>query len=69
MRSMNHSYAHHICQTNTLRFQLADLLEEEEDWSGAAHVLMGISVDSGSRYVTIGRVTNRAHYCTKINGR
>lgn len=36
-------------QVNTLRFQLADLLEEEEDWSDAARVLMGISLDSGQR--------------------
>ncbi|KAG6916288.1 hypothetical protein DXG01_007529 [Tephrocybe rancida] len=32
-------------QVNTLRFQLADLLEEEEDWSEAARVLMGISLE------------------------
>ncbi|KAH7914320.1 hypothetical protein BJ138DRAFT_1144044 [Hygrophoropsis aurantiaca] len=36
-------------QANALRFQLADILESEEDWSGAARVLMGISLDSGSR--------------------
>ncbi|TEB35709.1 hypothetical protein FA13DRAFT_1684361 [Coprinellus micaceus] len=36
-------------QVNSLRFQLADLLEEEEDWSGAARVLTGISLDSGQR--------------------
>ncbi|RDB22701.1 COP9 signalosome complex subunit 4 [Hypsizygus marmoreus] len=36
-------------QVNTLRFQLADLLEEEEEWSDAARVLMGISLDSGQR--------------------
>ncbi|KAF6762256.1 hypothetical protein DFP72DRAFT_600428 [Ephemerocybe angulata] len=36
-------------QVNNLRFQLADLSEEEEDWSGAARVLMGISLDSGQR--------------------
>jgi len=36
-------------QVNTLRFQLADLLEEEEEWSAAARVLMGISMDSGQR--------------------
>jgi COP9 signalosome complex subunit 4 len=30
-------------QVNSLRFQLADLLEEEEEWSEAARVLMGIS--------------------------
>ncbi|KAF5387669.1 hypothetical protein D9615_000441 [Tricholomella constricta] len=38
-------------QVNTLRFQLADLLEEEEEWSEAARVLMGISLDSGQRRV------------------
>jgi COP9 signalosome complex subunit 4 len=36
---------------NSLRFQLADLLEIEEDWSEAARVLMGISLDSGQRSV------------------
>ncbi|KAH7929481.1 hypothetical protein BV22DRAFT_1029535 [Leucogyrophana mollusca] len=36
-------------QVNALRFQLADLLETEEDWSEAARVLMGISLDSGTR--------------------
>jgi COP9 signalosome complex subunit 4 len=30
-------------QVNSLRFQLADLLETEEEWSEAARVLMGIS--------------------------
>jgi len=34
-----------------LRFQLADLLEEEEEWSEAAKVLMGISLDSGQRSI------------------
>ncbi|KAF8165311.1 hypothetical protein B0H34DRAFT_649762 [Crassisporium funariophilum] len=38
-------------QVNTLRFQLADLLEEEEEWSDAARVLMGISLDSGQRSI------------------
>lgn len=38
-----------IDQVNLLRFQLADLLEEEEEWSDAARVLMGISLDSGQR--------------------
>jgi len=32
-------------QVNSLRFQLADLLEAEEEWSEAAHALMGISFD------------------------
>ncbi|KAH9943435.1 uncharacterized protein BXZ73DRAFT_40515 [Epithele typhae] len=36
-------------QVNTLSFQLADILEEEEEWSEAARVLMGISLDSGQR--------------------
>jgi len=39
-------------QVNTLRFQLADLLEEEEEWSDAARVLMGISLDSGQRSIS-----------------
>ncbi|KJA30241.1 hypothetical protein HYPSUDRAFT_50595 [Hypholoma sublateritium FD-334 SS-4] len=38
-------------QVNSLRFQLADLLEGEEDWSDAARVLMGISLDSGQRSI------------------
>ncbi|KIM46149.1 hypothetical protein M413DRAFT_441215 [Hebeloma cylindrosporum] len=38
-------------QVNSLRFQLADLLEEEEEWSDAARVLMGISLDSGQRSI------------------
>ncbi|KAI0638191.1 hypothetical protein C8Q77DRAFT_1070498 [Trametes polyzona] len=36
-------------QVNSLRFQLADILEEEEQWSDAAKVLTGISLDSGQR--------------------
>ncbi|KII95157.1 hypothetical protein PLICRDRAFT_120951 [Plicaturopsis crispa FD-325 SS-3] len=36
-------------QVNSLRFQLADILEGEEEWSEAARVLMGISLDSGQR--------------------
>ncbi|KAG6378946.1 hypothetical protein JVT61DRAFT_13232 [Boletus reticuloceps] len=36
-------------QINSLRFQLADLLEAEEEWSEAARVLMSVSLDSGSR--------------------
>ncbi|KAI0352954.1 hypothetical protein OH77DRAFT_1428076 [Trametes cingulata] len=36
-------------QVNSLRFQLADILEEQEQWSDAARVLMGISLDSGQR--------------------
>jgi len=41
-------------QANNLRFQLADILEEEEDWSGAARVLMGISLESGQRTTSDG---------------
>jgi COP9 signalosome complex subunit 4 len=37
-------------QVNILRFQLADILEAEEEWSEAARVLMGTSLDSGQRY-------------------
>ncbi|OCH94101.1 hypothetical protein OBBRIDRAFT_197228 [Obba rivulosa] len=36
-------------QVNSLRFQLADILEAEEEWSAAARVLMGISLDSSQR--------------------
>ncbi|KAH9951581.1 hypothetical protein B0H21DRAFT_181810 [Amylocystis lapponica] len=36
-------------QVNSLRFQLADILEAGEEWSEAARVLMGISLDSGQR--------------------
>ncbi|KAI0650818.1 hypothetical protein C8Q79DRAFT_1064298 [Trametes meyenii] len=36
-------------QVNSLRFQLANILEEEELWSEAAKVLTGISLDSGQR--------------------
>jgi COP9 signalosome complex subunit 4 len=35
---------------NSLRFQLADLFEQEEEWSDAARILMGLSLDSGQRY-------------------
>ncbi|KAG6831595.1 hypothetical protein H0H92_009068 [Tricholoma furcatifolium] len=38
-------------QVNALRFQLADLMEEEEEWSSAARVLMGISLESGQRLI------------------
>ncbi|GJE84847.1 hypothetical protein PsYK624_009230 [Phanerochaete sordida] len=36
-------------QVNALRFVLADILESEEDWSTAARVLTGISLDAGQR--------------------
>lgn len=36
-------------QVTALRFQLADIFEEEEEWSEAARVLTGISLDSGQR--------------------
>ncbi|KAF8621603.1 hypothetical protein AX15_007623 [Amanita polypyramis BW_CC] len=39
-------------QVNSLRFQLADILEEDEEWSEAARVLMGISLDSGQRTIS-----------------
>nr|GAT59451.1 constitutive photomorophogenic 8 [Mycena chlorophos] len=41
-------------QVNILRFQLADILEEEEEWSEAARVLMGTSLDSGQRAMADG---------------
>ena len=40
----------HLYQVNSLRFQLANLLEAEEEWTEAARVLMSVSLDSGSRY-------------------
>ncbi|KAI0698583.1 hypothetical protein BC835DRAFT_1405324 [Cytidiella melzeri] len=36
-------------QVNALRLILADILESEEDWSEAAKVLAGISLDAGGR--------------------
>ncbi|KAG7449171.1 uncharacterized protein BT62DRAFT_887959 [Guyanagaster necrorhizus] len=39
-------------QVIALRFQLADLLEEEEEWSSAAHVLMSVYNESGQRSFT-----------------
>ncbi|KAI0750808.1 hypothetical protein C8Q80DRAFT_1097923 [Daedaleopsis nitida] len=43
------AHVYPLLQVNVLRFQLADILEEEEEWSEAARVLMGISLDSGQR--------------------
>jgi COP9 signalosome complex subunit 4 len=34
---------------NGLRYQLAEILEAEEEWSEAARTLMGISLDSATR--------------------
>lgn len=34
-------------QVTTIREQLAELLEDEEDWAKAAKVLAGIDLDSG----------------------
>jgi hypothetical protein len=34
---------------NSLKFQLADLVEAEEDWSEAAKILMSISMDGAGR--------------------
>lgn len=36
-------------QVQSLSFQLADILEEEEDWSESARVLMSVSMESGHR--------------------
>ncbi|ETW83961.1 hypothetical protein HETIRDRAFT_62610 [Heterobasidion irregulare TC 32-1] len=36
-------------QVNLLRFHLADILEHEEDWSEAARVLMGITLEASQR--------------------
>ena len=60
-------------QVNILSFQLADILEAEEDWSDAAKVLMGISLDSGQRYVLfcqlwrILQTTTAGHYPTRAS--
>lgn len=34
---------------NLLKFQLADILEKDEDWSGAARVLRGINLEASQR--------------------
>ena len=39
-----------LLQVNALRLILADILEKEEEWSSAAKVLTGISLDAGGRY-------------------
>ncbi len=31
---------------NLLKFELTDILEHGEDWSGAAHVLRGINLEA-----------------------
>ncbi|KAI0268284.1 hypothetical protein BC834DRAFT_868726 [Gloeopeniophorella convolvens] len=36
-------------QVNLLKFQLADILENDEDWSGAARVLRGINLEASQR--------------------
>lgn len=36
-------------QVNLLKFELADILEHEEDWSGAARVLRGINLEASQR--------------------
>ncbi|KAI0068839.1 hypothetical protein BV25DRAFT_1817755 [Artomyces pyxidatus] len=36
-------------QVNLLKFQLADVLENQEDWNEAARVLMGVTLDSSQR--------------------
>jgi COP9 signalosome complex subunit 4 len=38
---------------NLLKFELADILEKEEDWSGAARVLRGINLEASQRYVKL----------------
>lgn len=40
-----------LIQVSNLRFQLADILEAEEEWSDCARVLMGIQLDSNQRFV------------------
>ncbi|KAF9453067.1 hypothetical protein P691DRAFT_720570 [Macrolepiota fuliginosa MF-IS2] len=39
-------------QVNGLKFQLADLFEQEEEWSDAARVLMSTSLESGQRSIS-----------------
>ena len=34
-----------------MRLQLAELFESEEEWSDAARILMGLSLDSSQRHV------------------
>ncbi|GAW05371.1 hypothetical protein F5879DRAFT_873750 [Lentinula edodes] len=41
-------------QVSNLRFQLADIYENEEEWSDAARVLMGIQLDSNQRSLPDG---------------
>ena len=36
-------------QVNLLKFELADIFESEEDWSGAARVLRGINLEASQR--------------------
>ncbi|KAH9999852.1 hypothetical protein BJV77DRAFT_975072 [Russula vinacea] len=36
-------------QVNLLKFELADILEHDEDWSGAARVLRGINLEASQR--------------------
>lgn len=38
-------------QVNLLKFELADILEHDEDWSGAARVLRGINLEASQRYI------------------
>jgi len=46
-------FSSHTSQVNGLKFQLADLLELEEEWSEAARVLMSTSLESGQRCVCL----------------
>jgi hypothetical protein len=40
-------------QVNLLKFELADILERDEDWSGAARVLRGINFEATQRCATL----------------
>jgi hypothetical protein len=42
-------------QVNLLKFELADILEHEEDWSGAARVLRGINLEASQRCANLSR--------------
>ena len=44
-------------QVNLLKFELADILEHEEDWSGAARVLRGINLEASPRCIDLSQLT------------
>jgi hypothetical protein len=42
-------------QVNLLKFELADILEHDEDWSGAARVLRGINLEASQRCTNLSQ--------------